>query len=64
MSEGGERPLVWVKSSYTETNNCVEVAKPPGGVLVRDSKRPKGVRVSLAPSAWHRLVDWAKTHEV
>lgn len=64
MSEDGERPLVWVKSSYTETNNCVEVAKPVGGVLVRDSKRPTGARIPLAPAAWYELVDWAKTHQV
>jgi hypothetical protein len=53
-----------VKSSYTETNNCVEVAKPVGSVLVRDSKRPAGARIPLAPAAWYELVDWAKTHRV
>ncbi|MFF3617719.1 DUF397 domain-containing protein [Streptomyces sp. NPDC002467] len=64
MSEGGEHPLVWVKSSYTDTGNCVEVATPADGILVRDSKRPAGPRVGLAPAAWSSLVEWAKTHQV
>ncbi|MFD6939654.1 DUF397 domain-containing protein [Streptomyces goshikiensis] len=64
MREDGERPLVWVKSSYTETTNCVEVATPVDGVLVRDSKRPTGPRVGMTPAAWYALVNWAKTHQV
>jgi hypothetical protein len=64
VSEGGERPLVWVKSSYTDTGNCVEVAEPADGILVRDSKRPAGPRVGLTTGAWSSLVDWAKTHQV
>lgn len=60
MSERREGPLVWVKSSFTETGNCVEVARPDGAVLVRDSNRPQGARVSFQPSAWYTLVDWIK----
>lgn len=62
MSERREGPLVWVKSSYTDTGNCVEVASPEGSILVRDSKRPRGARVALPPAAWYELVDWVKTH--
>ncbi|MEU4950012.1 DUF397 domain-containing protein [Streptomyces lavendulae] len=53
-----------MKSSYTETNNCVEVATPADGVLIRDSKRPAGPRVGVTPAAWYELVGWAKTHQV
>ncbi|MFF0076569.1 DUF397 domain-containing protein [[Kitasatospora] papulosa] len=56
--------LNWQLSSYTDSAACVEVARPPGAVLVRDSKRRTGPRVSMEPAAWSSLVDWAKTHQV
>ncbi|WP_189161707.1 DUF397 domain-containing protein, partial [Sphaerisporangium melleum] len=36
------KDLNWRKSSYTSGNggNCVEIAPLPGGMAVRDSKRP------------------------
>ncbi|MEU2821787.1 DUF397 domain-containing protein [Streptomyces bacillaris] len=42
------------KSSYSEPNGeCVEVARNmPRTVAVRDSKRPGGPVVTLAPAAW------------
>lgn len=64
MSAVGDEHLVWVKSTYTDTGNCVEWARPQDGVLVRDSKRPAGARIPLRPTAWSSLVDWAKTHQV
>ncbi|WP_157440337.1 DUF397 domain-containing protein [Actinokineospora inagensis] len=30
----------WRKSSYSESTNCVELARWPGGNSVRDSKNP------------------------
>ncbi|MRH86193.1 DUF397 domain-containing protein [Nocardia sp. SYP-A9097] len=32
--------LTWRKSSYTNPETCVEVARTPGGVLVRNSNAP------------------------
>lgn len=42
------------KSSYSEPNGeCVEVARNiPRTVAVRDSKRPTGPVLLLAPAAW------------
>ncbi|MFD5207322.1 DUF397 domain-containing protein [Streptomyces anulatus] len=59
-----EEPLVWQLSSYTDTGACVEVARPVGEVLVRDSKRRTGPRISVTPGSFADLVDWAKTHQV
>ncbi|MET9925420.1 MULTISPECIES: DUF397 domain-containing protein [unclassified Streptomyces] len=46
----------FVKSSYSGGNagqECVEVARNiPRTVAVRDSKRPGGPVVTLAPAAW------------
>ncbi|MBP2581645.1 hypothetical protein J3A78_002123 [Streptomyces sp. PvR006] len=61
---GTDDELVWVKSTFTDSGSCVEWARPAGGVLVRDSKRPAGARIPLQPAAWSALVDWAKTHQV
>ncbi|WP_330339733.1 DUF397 domain-containing protein [Streptomyces sp. NBC_00557] len=46
--------LVWFKSSYSGGNatECVETALVPGGVLIRDSKRPDSARVAVSTSAW------------
>ncbi|MET7871986.1 DUF397 domain-containing protein [Streptomyces cyaneofuscatus] len=44
----------FVKSSYSSGNGeCVEVARNiPGTVALRDSKRPGGPVVTVAPAAW------------
>ncbi|MFE2479387.1 DUF397 domain-containing protein [Streptomyces sp. NPDC059389] len=53
--------VAWTKSSYSasDSNDCVEVAQPPGTVLVRDSKRPDGGRLAVAPAAWDGFVTYA-----
>lgn len=56
--------LTWQLSSYTDTGACVEVARPAGEVLVRDSKRRTGPRISMTPGSFADLVDWAKSHQV
>jgi len=45
----------WRKSSHSgQTSNCVEVAgNLPGGVAVRDSKRPAGPVLMVSRTAWH-----------
>ncbi|MFF2933527.1 DUF397 domain-containing protein [Streptomyces mirabilis] len=64
MSQAEDGPLIWTKSTYTDSGTCVEWARPPAGVLVRDSKRPAGARVRLAEPAWQAFADWAKTATV
>ncbi|MYX15446.1 DUF397 domain-containing protein [Streptomyces sp. SID8374] len=56
--------LTWQLSSYTDTGACVEVARPAGEVLVRDSKRRTGPRISVTPGSFAAMVDWAKGHQV
>jgi hypothetical protein len=43
----------WRKSSYSGNGgqNCVEVAGD-NAVLIRDTKDPNGVALSVSPSAW------------
>lgn len=46
---------VWVKSTYSGTNNdnCVEVAQNVKGVVaVRDSKNPAGAALVFTPTQW------------
>ncbi|MEH0419226.1 DUF397 domain-containing protein [Streptomyces sp. B21-083] len=51
---GDRGAIVWRKSSYsgTDDQDCCEVARVPGVVRVRDSKRPDGAPVSFTADAW------------
>ncbi|GLZ07658.1 hypothetical protein Acsp03_51240 [Actinomadura sp. NBRC 104412] len=52
-------PLEFRRASRCETLNqtgCVEVAKGPGFVAVRDSTDRGGVVLAVSPEAWRRLV--------
>ncbi|KMO97001.1 DUF397 domain-containing protein [Streptomyces roseus] len=53
--------VAWTKSSYSTADgaDCIEVAQTPGTVLVRDSKRPGGGRLAVAPAAWDGFVTYA-----
>ena len=46
---------VWRRSFRSgASDNCVEVASNlPGGVAVRDSKRPAGPALMVSRTAWH-----------
>jgi uncharacterized protein DUF397 len=48
----------WRKSSYSngDGGNCVEVARPGAGLLVRDSKRGDGPVVAVGAEAWGAFV--------
>ncbi|WP_327413633.1 DUF397 domain-containing protein [Streptomyces sp. NBC_01233] len=50
--------VAWTKSSYSTADgpDCVEVAHTTGTVLVRDSKRPAGARLTVTPDAWTGFV--------
>ncbi|RSN07917.1 DUF397 domain-containing protein [Streptomyces sp. WAC 01325] len=51
----------WIKSSYStdEGPDCVEMATTLNGLLVRDSKRPQGPRLAVAPTAWVAFLPYA-----
>ncbi|MBP2704348.1 DUF397 domain-containing protein [Microbispora sp. RL4-1S] len=42
----------WIKSPYSASENCVEVAFRPDGVAVRDSKDRQGPRLWFTPAEW------------
>ena len=50
--------LAWRKASASAGNGaCVEVAAVPDGVLVRDSKDPEGLRLTVGAAAWRLLLE-------
>ncbi|WP_122616324.1 DUF397 domain-containing protein [Streptomyces sp. Tu 4128] len=54
--------LAWFKGSYssgTDGNSCVEIAKTPDTVHVRDSKHTDGPRLTLTPDAWSTFLPYA-----
>ncbi|WDZ90808.1 DUF397 domain-containing protein [Nocardiopsis sp. HUAS JQ3] len=51
----------WRTSTYTQKDNCVEVADAPGVSAVRDTKyRDRGHLLFESPE-WRRFVDCVKT---
>jgi Domain of unknown function (DUF397) len=50
--------LAWFKSTYSSSGDgdCVEVARTPAAVHVRDSKDRQGPRLALSPAAWAEFV--------
>jgi hypothetical protein len=64
-SQGGNCvEVTWIKSSYSNpSGNCVEFAKGPDKVLVRDSKNPDGGIIEVAPNTWREFVAAVKQGE-
>lgn len=56
----------FVKSSHSDPNNCVYVARPDSGpVGVKDGKDgPQGPALSFERDAWASFVEYAKGFEV
>jgi hypothetical protein len=48
--------LKWIKSTYSATGNCVEVAAGDH-VLVRDTKDRAGAVLRFAPEVWRGFAD-------
>ncbi|MFF0745252.1 DUF397 domain-containing protein [Streptomyces sp. NPDC004111] len=58
-------PLNWRTSTYTKTDNCVEVAdNDTAKVHVRDSKRRSGPEVTWSPDAWGAFIEHTRRIEV
>jgi hypothetical protein len=54
--------LRWIKSSYSSTGNCVELADQDQGVLVRDSHQSgTGPVISFSAEAWQAFTGQLKT---
>jgi Domain of unknown function (DUF397) len=50
--------LVWVKSSASggDSSNCIEIARQPKFVLVRDSKYRTGAHLTFTCTTWQTLL--------
>jgi hypothetical protein len=48
--------LAWLKSSYSEAGNCVEVASLGDQILIRDSKHRDGPMLNLSSSQWEEFL--------
>lgn len=48
--------LTFRKSSYSNPNNCVEVANTPGASAVRDSQNPGSGHLTFSSSEWTALL--------
>ncbi|MFI1165376.1 DUF397 domain-containing protein [Streptomyces sp. NPDC020801] len=45
--------LHWQKSSYSgDSSNCVEIARAPKVIHIRDSKTPAGPHLTFPAAAW------------
>jgi Domain of unknown function (DUF397) len=56
LSDQGEPPREWRKSSRSGDGDCVQVALSDGQVLLRDSKDPAGPQLSFTPSEWRAFM--------
>ncbi|GAU71134.1 hypothetical protein SSP35_28_00090 [Streptomyces sp. NBRC 110611] len=61
MAPDGE----WTKSSYSsqDNQNCVETAKRPGLIGVRDSKDKAGPALAFTPAAWTSFIETVNSGE-
>ncbi len=48
--------VLWRKSSYSTSENCVEVAVVRPSFAVRDSKDPGNAVLAFSPSAWQAFL--------
>ena len=50
------KSLKWIKSTYSSTGNCIEVACADFSVLVRDSQDQSGPMLEFTPTLWRGFV--------
>lgn len=51
----------WRKSSYSESDSCVEIAKlPDGRTAVRNSNHPDAGTLTVTPAAMATLIEGVK----
>lgn len=61
MRTAQPQSLSWRKSSWSDPNDCVELAWPGDAGAVRDSKNPDGPMLQLDRSGLTGLVAWVST---
>ncbi|MFD7922348.1 DUF397 domain-containing protein [Streptomyces sp. NPDC059740] len=55
----------WRTSSYTQTNDCVEVAdNDPVKVMVRDTKSRERGTMNVTPGVWAEFVNFSRSATV
>ncbi|WP_171169553.1 DUF397 domain-containing protein [Streptomyces sp. I05A-00742] len=55
----------WRTSSYTKSDNCVEVAdNNPPAAMVRDTKERDGGALIFPSAAWAHFIEFGKTLNV
>lgn len=54
---------VWHKSSFSTTENCVEVAELGSRLAVRDSKNPTDGALVFAATEWDAFIEGVRTGE-
>lgn len=60
-SNAGANDFEWCKSPYSSGDqNCVEIARHPDGVPVRDSKNPHGAVLVLHLDTWIAFMNGLK----
>ncbi|MET8451871.1 DUF397 domain-containing protein [Streptomyces sp. NPDC005209] len=54
--------LEWFKSSYSseEGGACVEVARRPTTIRIRDSKTPYTPHLTVSPTAWTAFLELSR----
>lgn len=55
--------LNWRRSSKCDAGSCVEVARTPGGVAVRDSKDGDGPMLQFEECAWSAFLSGVRAGE-
>lgn len=53
--------LHWKKSTYSpDASNCVEIARTPSVIHIRDSKTPTAPHLTFPPSPWTDFLFYAR----
>ncbi|MEW2618656.1 DUF397 domain-containing protein [Streptomyces sp. NPDC048106] len=53
--------LHWHKSTYSgDSSNCVEIARAPTRIYIRDSKTLTARYLTITPSTWEAFVSHAR----
>ncbi len=56
--------LAFRKSSYSDRNNCVEIATLPEGAAVRDSQHPEQGHISVPTAEWSAFLADVQTDQL
>jgi uncharacterized protein DUF397 len=58
MNPTAPADLAWRKSTRSSGggSNCIEVARLPGHIAIRDSKLPQGPALIITPAAFRELI--------